>query len=52
MFLHEEDVEQIRTTDQGRHDEEYIVIDDSDKIEHEIIPRGIVRETIPVVYAD
>jgi tRNA uridine 5-carbamoylmethylation protein Kti12 len=46
MFLHEEDVELIRTTDSERHEEEYIVIDDSDKIEHEIIPRAKNREQI------
>jgi excisionase family DNA binding protein len=50
MFLHEEDVEFIRTTDPDRHDEEYIIIDDSDTIEHEIISRGKVQETAPVVY--
>jgi excisionase family DNA binding protein len=52
MFLHEEDVELIRTTDQDRHDEEYIIIDDMDKVEHEILPRGQIRETAPVAYTD
>jgi hypothetical protein len=48
MFLHEEDVEIIRTADQERHDEEYIVIHDSDTTQHEIISRDKVRETAPV----
>lgn len=50
MFLHEEDVELIRTTDPDRHDEEYIIIDDADKVEHEILTRWQVREAAPVEY--
>jgi hypothetical protein len=50
MFLHEEDVELIRTTDPDRHDEEYIIINDADKVEHEILTRWQVRETVPVEY--
>lgn len=50
MFLHEEDVELIRTTDPGRNDEEYIIIDDTDKTEHEIVSREKNRETSPIVY--
>ena len=52
MFLHEEDVELIRTTDPDRTDEEYIIIEDSSKEEHEIISREKVREVSPVPYVE
>lgn len=52
MFLHEEDVELIRTTDPDRTDEEYIIIDDSSKEEHEIISREKVREVLPAPYVE
>jgi len=52
-FLHEEDVEIIRTTDPERTEEEYIVIEDSEKPEQEIIPRGKkIQETAPVSYTE
>lgn len=52
MFLHEEDVELIRTTDPDRTDEEYIVIDDSQKEEHEIISREKLRQVAPTPYVE
>lgn len=53
MFLHEDDVELIRTTDPDRTDEEYIIIDDSSKEEHEIIsPREKIREISTVLYTE
>ena len=52
MFLHEEDVEVIRTTDPDRSDEEYIIIDDSSKEEHEIISREKVREIWTLPYTE
>lgn len=52
MFLHEEDVELIRTTDPDRTDEEYIIIDDSSKEEHEIVSREKIREVSAVPYTE
>jgi hypothetical protein len=39
MFLHEDDVELIRVTDVSRPEEEYIVFDESDRDEQEIVSR-------------
>ncbi len=52
MFLHEEDVELIRQTEGADTTEEYIVIDESEKPEQEIVARKVSRETAPVAYSD
>lgn len=52
MFLHEEDVELIRQTEGADTTEEYIVIDESEKPEQEIVARKVSRETLPVAYSD
>lgn len=52
MFLHEEDVELIRQTEGTATTEEYIVIDESEKPEQEIVARKVSRETAPVAYSD
>lgn len=52
MFLHEEDVELVRQGDADKSTDEYMVIDESEKLEPEIVSRAASRETVPVVYAD
>ena len=52
MFLHEEDVELVRSTDLARPTEEYIIIGGIDKWDPEIVHRSNTRETSPVAYTD
>ena len=52
MFLHEEDVELIRQTDPDKLSEEYIILDDTEKVEPEIVSRKSSRETTIVTQSD
>jgi excisionase family DNA binding protein len=52
MFLHEEDVELVRQSAPDTTTEEYIIIDENEKPEQEIVSRKVPRESAPVVYTD